>query len=183
MPRDLAVFLRELIKNPSDVRALAPSSRTMARVMVQGLSETSGPIVEIGPGTGVFTRAILDAGVAPERLTLFELNPRFCDALRTKFPGVTVLNRSAAEMHLEDLGTVDAVLSGVPLLNRPDLQKAIVTSILQVLADTGTYTQFTYAFSSPITAPLMKDLGISARKKATIWANIPPATVFEYRRA
>jgi len=182
MPRDFAVFLGEMIRNPDDVRAIAPSSSAMARVMAAGLEDIDGPIAEIGPGTGVFTRAILERGVAPERLTLFELNARFCDDLRSKFPGVQVLNRSATEIHHVLSPNVGAVLSGVPLLNRPTLQDGILASVFASLRPGGVFTQFTYAFSSPIEPDMQRQHGITARKKGTIWANLPPARVFEYTR-
>ncbi len=82
MASDFTVFLGEMMRRPNEVRAIAPSSAAVARKMTEGVERTTGPVVEIGPGTGSFTRAILDRGVAPERLTLVELNPRFCEELR-----------------------------------------------------------------------------------------------------
>lgn len=182
MPRDFAVFLGEMIRNPDEVRAVAPSSNATAKIMTEGVETTTGPIVEIGPGTGAFTKAILARGVAPERMTLLELNPRFCEELREKFPGVTVLNRSAEDIREIGLSNVSAVISGVPVLARPELQRAVVGHAFDVIAQDGFFTQITYANSSPVTPDMQAELGISSVKRGTIWANLPPARVFEYRR-
>ncbi|TNE66356.1 MAG: methyltransferase type 12 [Rhodobacteraceae bacterium] len=182
MPRDFAVFLGEMIRNPDEVRAIAPSSAAAARLMTAGVEKVTGPLVEIGPGTGVFTKAILARGVAPERLTLLELNPRFCDDLREKFPGVTVLNRSAEDIRDIGLTGVGAMISGVPVLARPDLQRAVVGRAFEVMAPGAFFTQITYANSSPVTPAMQAELGLSAVKRGTVWANLPPARVFEYRR-
>ena len=183
MPRDFAVFLGEMIKNPDEVRALAPSSGATAKLMTEGVQTTTGPIVEIGPGTGAFTKAILARGVAPDRLTLLELNPRFCAELHDKFPGVRVLNRAAEDMCDLGLSQVSAVISGVPVLARPELQRAVVGRAFDVLADDGFFTQITYANHSPVTKDMQRELSIRAYKRGTVWANLPPARVFEYRRA
>ncbi|GAA3875164.1 class I SAM-dependent methyltransferase [Celeribacter arenosi] len=182
MAREFATFLGEMIRNPGEVRAIAPSSRACARLMTKGVESTTGPIVEIGPGTGSFTRALLDRGVDPERLTLLELNPRFCDELRHRFPGVRILNRSAEEIVDIGLRDVGAVISGVPLLARPDLQRRVVGRAFEVIAHDGFFTQISYASTSPLNAKMRADLGITATKRGRIWANLPPAWVYEYRR-
>ncbi len=178
----LSVFLGEMIRNPGTVRAIAPSSPGAARLMTEGLEAVTAPIVEIGPGTGAFTKAILERGIAPNRLTLLELNPRFCEELRDKFPGVRVLNQSAETISRIGLVQVGAVVSGVPVLAKPALQRAIVGRAFEVLAPGGFFTQITYATSSPVSPALQAELGISAVKRGTVWANLPPARIFEYRR-
>jgi phosphatidylethanolamine/phosphatidyl-N-methylethanolamine N-methyltransferase len=181
MPRDFAVFIGQVIRRPREISAIAPSSATVARAMTQDLEHTTGPIVEIGPGTGVFTKAILERGVAPERLTLMEMNPVFCENLRQKFPGVTVLNRPGEEIADIGLTGISAVISGVPMLARPQLQRMIVGPALRVLAANGTFVQFTYSPNSPITETMQEELGVSVEKRATVWANLPPARVFVFR--
>lgn len=182
MPRDFAVFLSEMIRNPDEVRAIAPSSNGVAKLMSAGVEATMGPIVEIGAGTGAFTHAILARGIAPERLTILELNPRFCDDLRAKFPGVTVLNRSAEEIRDIGLTQISAVISGVPVLAKPELQRAVVGRAFEVMAPDGFFTQITYANNSPVTPAMQTKLGLISQKRGTVWANLPPARVFEYRR-
>jgi phosphatidylethanolamine/phosphatidyl-N-methylethanolamine N-methyltransferase len=171
MPSDISVFLREALKNPLEVRAVAPSSAAVARLMTEGLEQAKGPIVEIGPGTGSFTREILSRGIAPERLTLMELNPRFCEELQRKFPGVTVLNRPAEEIEETGLTNVGYIVSGVPVLAQPELQRAVVGSALRVMAPDAVFAQITYSPSSPVPPALQTELGITARKRGTVWAN------------
>ena len=86
MAKDLGLFFGEMLRHPTEVSALLPSSEAVAWKMTEGLSRVTGPVVEIGAGTGSFTRAILARGVAPENLTLMEMNARFCEILREKFP-------------------------------------------------------------------------------------------------
>ncbi|WP_319824090.1 class I SAM-dependent methyltransferase [Thalassovita sp.] len=182
MSRDLAVFLTQILRRPMQIGAIAPSSSAVARHMTEGLEQVEGPIVEFGPGTGSFTRAILERGIAPERLTLMEMNPVFCENLRRKFPGVRVLNRPAQE--ISDIGekNVGAVVSGIPILARPQIQREMLGNALKVLAPNGYIIQFTYGFDTPIPRQLQDDLGVSVERRATVWANLPPARVFVFRR-
>ncbi|CUH68783.1 16S ribosomal RNA methyltransferase KsgA/Dim1 family protein [Thalassovita gelatinovora] len=183
MASDFAVFLGEMIRRPTEVVAIAPSSAAVARRMTEGVEQVQGPIVEIGPGTGSFTRAILDRGVAPERLTLMEMNPRFCETLREKFPGVTVLNRPAQDIERIGLRDIGAVISGVPVLARPQIQRDVVGRAFRVMARDGFFTQITYSANAPISPDMQAELGLRADKRATVWANLPPARVFSFYRA
>ena len=182
MASDFAVFFGEMMRRPTEVVAIAPSSAAVARRMTEGMDKVKGPIVEIGPGTGSFTKAILAQGVAPERLTLMEMNPRFCETLREKFPGVTVLNRPAQDIELIGLRDIGAVISGVPVLARPQIQRDVVGRAFRVMAPDGIFTQITYSTNAPISDEMQAELGVSAEKRATVWANLPPARVFVFRR-
>ncbi len=180
MASDIALFLGEMVRRPTQVVAIAPSSAATARLMVRGLEKTKGPIVEIGPGTGSFTKAILASGVAPERLTLMEMNPRFCQILARKFPGVRVVNRPAQD--IQSLGTtgIEAVISGIAILSRPTLQREIVGRALKVMAPNGFFNQFTYSTHSPISSEMQQELGVTVEKLGTAWINLPPARVFQF---
>ena len=182
MAIDIAVFLSEAIRRPTQIAAIVPSSAGTARLITRGLENTRGPVVEIGPGTGVFTRAILARGVDPSRLTLLEMNPLFCEHLREKFPGVTVLNRTAQDIADIGLSDISAVVSGVPLLARPQLQRAIVIPALKVMARDGVMTQLAYSRKSPLSETMQAELGVTSRHRGTVWANLPPARIFEYTR-
>ncbi len=183
MASDFAIFIGEMMRRPTEVVAIAPSSAAVARRMTDGVEQVEGPIVEIGPGTGSFTKAILERGVAPERLTLMEMNPRFCETLRAKFPGVTVLNRPAQEIERIGLRDIGAVISGVPVLARPQIQRDVVGRAFRVMANDGFFTQITYSSSAPISPDMQAELGLRAEKRATVWANLPPARVFSFYRS
>jgi phosphatidylethanolamine/phosphatidyl-N-methylethanolamine N-methyltransferase len=181
---DLALFRRRLLKNPRQVSAIAPSSRTLARAMTLGLGPTSGPVVEFGPGTGRFTEAILARGVRPQDLTLFELDEEFVAYLRQKFPGVTVHQRPAQEAARLVPTGVSVVISGLPLLSMPDeVRHGIVGAAFQILAPRGRYVQFTYGNTPPLPPETIAALGLTVNKGHKVWANLPPARVFRFRRA
>lgn len=182
MPSDFTVFLGEMMRRPGEVRAIAPSSSAVARKMTEGVETVQGPIVEIGPGTGSFTKAILERGIAPERLILMELNPRFCEELTRKFPGVTVMNKPAQDIESIGLSNIGSVISGVPVLAQPQVQRDVVGRAFNVMAPDGVFVQITYSPNSPIPQETQLEMGITARKRGTVWANLPPARVFEFRR-
>lgn len=181
---DLALFRRRLLKNPRQVSAIAPSSRTLARAMTLGLGPQSGKVVEFGPGTGRFTEAILARGVRPEDLTLFELDEEFVAYLREKFPGVTVHQAPAQEAARLIDGTVGTVISGLPLLSMPpEVREGIVAAAFQVLAPRGRYVQFTYGNRPPLPPETVTALNLTVDKGLKIWANLPPARVYRFRKA
>jgi phosphatidylethanolamine/phosphatidyl-N-methylethanolamine N-methyltransferase len=180
MPSDLGLFLRELLRNPKMISAIAPSSRWLARAMTTGLNPGMR-VVEFGPGTGVLTRAILAAGVKPANLTLFEFNPDFAAHLRRGFPGTTVINDGAQTAAAHCPPGVDAVISGLPLLSMPqDIREAVIAAAFAVLGPGGTYIQFTYGPRPPISDQQIAALGLTVTQTAHIWLNLPPARVFRF---
>ncbi|WP_112309264.1 class I SAM-dependent methyltransferase [Pseudogemmobacter bohemicus] len=184
MESDLALFRRRLLRNPRQISAIAPSSRVLARAMTAGINPESGKVVEFGPGTGRFTEAILARGVAPENLTLFELDDEFVDYLRRKFPGVAVHKAGAEEAAAIVGGGVSTVISGLPLLSMPDpVRRAILGSAFGMLAPGGEYVQFTYGPRPPIPPESIAALGLSVDNGHKVWANLPPARVYRFRRA
>jgi phosphatidylethanolamine/phosphatidyl-N-methylethanolamine N-methyltransferase len=182
-PSDLALFRRRLLQNPRQVSAIAPSSRILARAMTLGLGPQSGRVVEFGPGTGRFTEAILARGVAPENLTLFELDKEFVAHLRQKFPGVTVHQAPAQDAARLVPTGVGAVISGLPLLSMTDdIRTGIVAAAFAILAPRGRYMQFTYGARPPLPPEIIAELGLVVNKGHKIWANLPPARVYRFRR-
>lgn len=181
---DLALFRRRLLKNPRQISAIAPSSRTLARAMTLGLGPKSGMVVEFGPGTGRFTEAILARGVPPQNVTLFELDEEFVDYLRKKFPGVTVHHLPAQEAARLVPEGVNTVISGLPLLSMPsEVREGIVNAAFAILAPRGHYVQFTYGPRPPLPAETIAALGLKVNKGHKVWANLPPATVYRFRRS
>lgn len=183
MPSDLVLFLRQLARNPVQTSAIVPSSAFLARAMVAGLGPNSGRVVEFGPGTGVFTRAILKAGVRPDDLVLFEMNPDFATHLRRAFPGVAVHVAGAQDVANHCPDGVDTVISGLPLLSMPsEVRCAIVGGAFNVLRKGGAMVQFTYGPKPPLDPDSFEALGLIHQRKTKIWLNLPPATVYTFHR-
>lgn len=185
MGGETGVFLRQLLRNPRQISAIAPSSPALARAMAEGLGPQSGRVAEFGPGTGRLTEGILAAGVPPEHLTLFEMNGDFVGHLRARFPRVEVVHApaQAAVAHLAGR-PVSHVISGLPLLSMPPaLREEIVGAAFAILAPGGEYVQFTYGPRPPLPPEETARLGLVARAGRKVWANLPPARVYRFTRA
>ena len=144
----------------------------------------SSSVLEIGAGTGAVTKALLDHGVAPKRLYALELDPRLAVYLRQQFPGVHVLCGNAVRLGeilpLALRGRVSSIVSSLPLRNmRAEVRDDIVTAALEALAPQGQFIQFTYRLRCPVpdTRP-----GIATERVQRIWSNLPPATVWRFRK-
>ncbi|HEY0179733.1 MAG TPA: methyltransferase domain-containing protein [Dokdonella sp.] len=183
-------FFRQWLKNPRAVAALSPSGRHLAQQMVRQVPADARRIVELGAGTGVFTQALIDAGVAPQDLLVLELNEAFCRLLRQRFPRTHVVQGDASDLAaiaarsgFARAGGVDAVVSGLGFLPMPrDLQKSILAATFAVLGPGRPLIQFTYGPASPLPRDLLLELGLSVRRAGFAWRNVPPATVYVYTR-
>ena len=158
--------------------------------MTAELPPGSKRVIELGAGTGVFTRALLGEGIAPEQLLVVELNSELYEHLRDQFPKANVvcgdasqLTKIAAEKQFAQPGEVDAVVSGLGLLNMSrDLQRSILRSAFDALKSDGCFIQFTYSPKPPLSRELLDELGLSVRRGGFAWRNIPPASVFVFSR-
>lgn len=180
---NIALFLGQAIRRPSQISAVVPSSRRLARAMVRSLGADTGLVAELGPGTGNITREILARGVAPADLTLFELNPVFCHRLAAQFPGVRIENRPAQDMAAIGVENLGAIVSSLPLLSMPAaLQHAILRACLAALAPHGRIIQFTYGPRPPLDPQVQHDLGLAVQRGPQVLLNMPPARVYSYTR-
>ena len=161
-----------------------PSGSALGRLMAAGLGSDSGPVVEIGPGTGSLTRALVNAGVPEENLTLIEMDAQVCALLCRRFPKARIVNAPAQEMPALGLSNIGTVISGLPLLNFPhSLQQEIISAVFQVLAPGGRLVQFTYGPRPPIAPEVRDALRLGWQRRGKVWANLPPASVYEFHRA
>ena len=122
---DEARFIKAWFENPVATGAVSPSGRFLSRAMARYVNVASdGPVIELGPGTGPVTQALLQRGLDPSRLILVEYDPAFCRLLERRFPGVRVVQGDAYNLRDTLAGVLDApaaaVVSSLPLLNRPD---------------------------------------------------------------
>jgi phosphatidylethanolamine/phosphatidyl-N-methylethanolamine N-methyltransferase len=177
-------FIRSWFEKPLSTGAVMPSSKALARTMAGYVdAKASGPIIELGPGTGPVTEALVQHGVDPARLVLVEFNPSFCRLLRTRYPAATVVQGDAYKLRrlLETFvrEPAAAVVSGLPLVTKPlRTRLRLIADAMGLLAPGAPFIQFTYAMVPPIPKALS---GIKAEASELIWRNLPPARVWVYR--
>ena len=178
-------FLRSWIEKPLHMGAVMPSGRLLARTMAQYVDpQGEGPVVELGPGTGAITNALIEHGVDQKRLVLVEYNPGFCALLRERYPQAKVVQGDAYKLRdslWEVLKTpASAVVSGLPLVTKPMLTRLKLIRDAFVALDPGApFIQFTYSVVPPIPKSLP---GVSTEASERIWMNLPPARVWVYRK-
>lgn len=177
-------FFQSWLQSPLRTGAVSPSGRALARTMAGYVDPAEdGPVIELGPGTGPVTAALIARGVAPERLVLIEYNPEFCKLLRLRFPEATVIQGDAYNMAKTLDGHVDrpaaSIVSSLPLFTRPAPERhSLLDQAFRLSRPRAPFIQFTYAVVSPVPlTPERFDAHVSQR----IWANLPPARVWVYR--
>jgi phosphatidylethanolamine/phosphatidyl-N-methylethanolamine N-methyltransferase len=178
-------FLRSWIEKPLHMGAVMPSGRVLARTMAQYVNvDSSEPVVELGPGTGAITNALIEHGVDQKRLVLVEYNPGFCALLRDRYPHAKVVQGDAYALR-DSLWNVlsapaSAVVSGLPLVTKPMLTRLkLIRDAFGALAPGAPFVQFTYSVAPPIPKSLP---GVSTEASERIWMNLPPARVWVYRK-
>jgi phosphatidylethanolamine/phosphatidyl-N-methylethanolamine N-methyltransferase len=179
-------FIRSWLEKPLSTGAVTPSGRVLARTMARYVEpEMPGPVVELGPGTGPVTEALVDHGVDPARLVLVEFNPTFCQLLRARFPTATViqadaygLRRALAKLLRQPAA---AMVSGLPMFTKPVRTRVrLLHEALALLSPGAPFVQFTYAVIPPIPREFA---GVTAEASERIWMNLPPARVWVYRKS
>lgn len=184
---DTALFLRAWLADPLSIAAVAPSGPTLARLMTAGIGPETGPVIELGPGTGVFTRALLSRRVAPENLLLIERSPAFTLLLRERFPDLDIVCDLAQRLdhHARARlpGSLGAIVSGLPLLAMSkSVQQEILTAAFSALRPGGTFVQFTYGHVPPVDKAVARGLGLRFDCIGRTLRNLPPASVYSIRR-
>lgn len=177
-------FIRSWMEKPLRTGAVMPSSKALARTMAGYVDvQSNGPVIELGPGTGPVTEALVRHGVDPKRLVLVEFNPDFCRLLRTRYPEATVVQGDAYRLRRLLETTVRepaaAMVSGLPLMTKPlRTRLRLIADAMTLLKPGAPFIQFTYAMLPPIPKALSH---ITAEPSNLIWLNLPPARVWVYR--
>ena len=178
-------FLRSWIEKPLHMGAVMPSSKLLARTMAQYVDvDSEGRVIELGPGTGAITNALIEHGVDQKRLVLVEYNPGFCALLRDRYPQAKVVQGDAYALRASLDKVLDApasaVVSGLPLVTKPMLTRLkLIRDAFTALAPGAPFVQFTYSVAPPIPKSLP---GVSTEASERIWMNLPPARVWVYRK-
>ena len=185
MPEALG-FFHAWIQNPLRVAAIVPSGRALADLITCEISCRTGPVIELGPGTGAFTRALIARGVLEEELALIEFGPGFAAALHDRYPQARTLCMDAARLRTVDLfdgRLAGAVVSGLPLLSMPPRKVlAILSGAFRKMGEDGVFYQFTYGPSCPVPRRMLERLGLVAERLGGTLANFPPAAVYRLGR-
>jgi len=178
-------FIRSWIEKPLTTGAVTPSGKALARTMAAYVDpERPGPIIELGPGTGPVTEALVAQGVDPSRLVLVEFDPTFCRLLRGRYPQATVVQGDAYSLKRLLAGLMQqpaaAVVSGLPLFTKPlRMRLRLLSEAFGLMSAGAPFVQFTYNAVPPIPKRLER---VRAEASERIWMNIPPARVWVYRR-
>ncbi len=186
-------FFLQWLRQPARVGAVVPSGPALAAALAAALvaeidTGAPGAVVELGAGTGRVTGALLDAGVAPGQLVAVERDTTFCALLRERFPGVRVVSGDATALEQlvrqAGVGPVKAVASSLPLLSMTGQERrAVLTQIAGVLGTGGVLVQYTYGPAAPVPPELGAELGMIGVRISWVFANLPPAAVWRYRRS
>lgn len=179
-------FFKGWMDKPKAVGAIIPTSSVTATRMASVIDAQSGlPVLEVGPGTGVITKAILRHGVEPSSLYTVEYSHDFVMHLQRNYPDVNVIEGDAFNLD-ETLGdsrsmTFDSVISGVPLLNFPVARRvAYLEDLLSRIPHGRPVIQLTYGPKSPIPPGLGN---YSVEHFDFVLRNIPPTQLWVYRHA
>lgn len=176
-------FIKGLIARPRNVAAITPSSPALARAIAGQVDPgLTGPVLELGPGTGIVTEALIERGVAPERITAIEYDPAFAHLVAARFPQVRVVRGDAFDFATLTGGDMQfaAIVSGLPLLNhRVEERCLLIGTALAHLRTGGPFVQLSYGTRPPVPAPD----GATLTRAALVLMNLPPARVWVYRRA
>jgi phosphatidylethanolamine/phosphatidyl-N-methylethanolamine N-methyltransferase len=182
---DEVQFIKSWLEKPLAIGAVTPSSKVLARAMAGYVDpDADGPVIELGPGTGPVTEALVQQGVDPARLVLVEFNPMFCRLLRSRYPTATVVQGDAYRLR-RMLGSLmkmpaAAIVSGLPLFTKPlKTRLRLINEAFALMHPGAPFIQFTYAVMSPIPQSLQ---GVRAEASERIWLNLPPARVWVYRK-
>ncbi|MEM8795395.1 MAG: methyltransferase domain-containing protein [Pseudomonadota bacterium] len=180
------LFHHEWLRNPLQVGAIAPSSASLGAAITRGLGPTASQVLELGPGTGVFTRAMIEQGVPATRITAIEASSAFASSLARMQPQIHVVRGDASRLCKllpNQNRTVKTVICGLPLLSMglPTVYRIIHDSF-QLLSDDGEFRLFTYGPNCPVPGAILDRINLDAERSGVVPMNLPPAPVFTLTR-
>ncbi len=177
------MFFRRWVANPLQMGSVIPSSPALCRrVVAQTRRAPDEIVVELGAGTGVISRALLDAGMPPERLFVVEIVPDMASHLREVLPaGVQVIEGDARALPSllpsQWQGRIGTVVCGIPLVLLPVAQQRRFIDAIEAVAPGRGFLHYSYCATSPLPAPKHS---LTAKREAWTPLNFPPASVWRY---
>jgi phosphatidylethanolamine/phosphatidyl-N-methylethanolamine N-methyltransferase len=181
---DTIRFFRSWLRKPMVTGAIAPSGAALARAMAHEVTaDGEWPVLELGPGTGPVTAALIERGIAAERIVAVEFNPEFCSLLVDRFRGLNVVAGDAYDLETALppglAGPYAAAVSSLPLLTRPaEERRRLIDAVLDRVLPGSALIQFSYGLGPPVKAVAGR---FTVAPAAFVLANLPPARVWLYR--
>ena len=182
------IWLQAYLKHPLRLGAILPSSAALGSLMVKHInSDTNGPILELGPGTGSFTRALLRQGISEKNLVLVEQSQEFVQLLKTFFPKATIICKDARQVTQlsDELGIkeFDEIVSGLPLnaINH-EQRRFICNESFKLLKPGGSFVQVSYLPRCSIPNDVISKNSAEKMYCGVTFANIPPAFVWRAQK-
>lgn len=176
-------FLGTFLVKPLRVASPFPSGRRLAKTIAAQIERTDEAILELGPGTGSVTAAILAQGAHPSRLVAIESDPNFAQFLRERFSEAHILEGDAFALEhvLRKAGYNEpfgAIVCGVPVLTQPmRARETLLSTAIRWLRPGSPFIQFSYGARPPI--PPNDQIGV--QQAETVWQNIVPIHIWVYR--
>jgi len=187
------LMVSRFLRSPSTVGAVAVSSRTLARRMVAGVA-TGHPVsvVELGPGTGPFTNALVERADPGSRILAIDLEQAFVDYVRRRWPSVDCVCASAVELERlvgeRQMAPVDHIVSGLPFASLPvEMTRRILDGVEHTLRPGGTFTTFQYLHGYGLRPGRLFRREMSRRMggaphRRLVLPNVPPAFILTWQR-
>jgi phosphatidylethanolamine/phosphatidyl-N-methylethanolamine N-methyltransferase len=177
-----SLFFRRWLANPLQMGSIVPSSPALCkRIVAHTHAEPDQIVVELGAGTGVISRALIDAGLKPERLFVVEIVPDMAKHLRKALPGAQVIEGDARRLpHLipqEFHGRIGTVVVGIPLVLLPLAEQRRFIDAIEAVAPGIGFILYSYCITSPLP---WKKHGLQPKREAWTPLNFPPASVWRY---
>jgi phosphatidylethanolamine/phosphatidyl-N-methylethanolamine N-methyltransferase len=176
------LFFRRWLANPLQMGSIVPSSPALCkRIAAQTKANPDQIVVELGAGTGVISRALIEAGLAPERLYVVEIVPDMADHLRAALPGANVIEGDARRLPQlippEFHGKIGTVVVGIPLVLLPLAEQRRFIDAIEAVAPGLGFILYSYCVTSPL--PYKKHQ-LTPKREAWTPLNFPPASVWRY---
>jgi phosphatidylethanolamine/phosphatidyl-N-methylethanolamine N-methyltransferase len=184
--QDGLLFFKAWRENPTHIGAVLPSGPALSAAITREIGPAQAPVLELGCGTGVFTRKMIERGLPAKELTLVELDPVFASRLQFSFPQAQILCIDASKLYKVQIsggGKIGAAICGLPLLNMSTKKQfGILRGVFSTLRPDGALYLFSYGLHCPVPLRLLDRLGLRARKLDTVLLNVPPARIWKLTR-
>lgn len=184
---DTTLFVQEWLQAPLITASVTPSSRFLANAMARWANPNSKHFVlELGPGTGAVTQALIKRGISENKIVCVENNPKMANVLGKRFPRTHILSGDAREFDqllqdkFGDLECVDAVISSLPLKNFPASEtEKLSDKIHAILRPHGKWVQYSYNLKREHPKGSER---FDLIKSDVVWFNVPPARLNVYQK-